>query len=136
MMTDKDTFEGFDETQYGEEARERWGDTPQFAESQKKWTNYTDEQKKAIKEEGDRLTVRMVGESPDASPDDRDVQAAIGEYYAYLNKDFYSCDMEFLRGLADMWVGDPRFAVNYERIRVGGSVFVREAVCIFCDRNG
>ena len=136
MMTDMDTFEGFDGTQYGEEARERWGDTPQSAESQKKWANNTDEQKEAIKEEGGRLTVRMIGENPDTSPDDRDVQAAIGEYYAYLNIHFYTCDVEFLRGLADMWVEDPRFARNYENIREGGAVFVREAVGIFCDRNG
>ena len=39
------------------------------------------------------------------------------------------------RGLADMWVQDPRFAVNYERIREGGAAFVREAVHIFCDRQ-
>jgi len=31
-----------------------------------------------------------------------------------------------------MWVADPRFAVNYERIRKGGAAFVREAVHIFC----
>ncbi len=135
VMTDKDYFKGFDEVQYEDETRERWGDTPQFAESQKKWANYTDEQKEAIKEEGGRLTVRMVGESPDVSPDDRDVQAAIGEYYAYLNKYFYTCDVEFLRGLADMWVHDSRFAVNYETIREGGAKFVREAVHIYCDRN-
>jgi hypothetical protein len=35
-MAEKDYFEGFDETQYEEEARERWGGTPQFEESQKK----------------------------------------------------------------------------------------------------
>ena len=135
-MMDKDYFEGFGESHHEEEARERWGDTPQFAESQKKWANYTHEQKEAVKEEGGRLAVRMVRENPDVSPDDRDVQTAIGEYYAYLNKYFYTCDVEFLRGLADMWVQDPRFARNYENIREGGAVFVREAVCIFCDRNG
>ena len=78
----------------------------------------------------------MVTEDPSASPDDPNVQAAIGEYHAYLNKYFYTCDVEFLRGLADMWVEDIRFASNYEKIREGGAVFVREAVHIFCDKNG
>ena len=41
----------------------------------------------------------------------------------------------FLRGLADMWVQDPRFAINYERIREGGAAVVREAVHRFCDAN-
>jgi hypothetical protein len=63
------------------------------------------------------------------------VQAAIADYHAYINKYFYTCDVSFMRALADMWVEDPRFAVNYERIREGGAEFVRGAVHIFCDRN-
>lgn len=135
IMTAKDYFEGFDETQYEEETRQRWGNTPQYAQSQKKWASYSKEQKDAIKVEGGRLTIRMVSDDPNASPDDPDVQAAIGEYHAYINKYFYTCDVEFLRNLADMWVEDPRFAINYERVREGGAEFVRHAVHIFCDRN-
>jgi DNA-binding transcriptional MerR regulator len=134
-MAAEDYFEGFDETQYEGETRERWGHTPQYAESQKKWASYSKDQKEAIKAEGGRLATRMVTKDPSASPDDPDVQAAIGEYHAYINKYFYACDVEFLHGLADMWVEDPRFAVNYERIREGGAAFVRQAVHIFCDRN-
>ena len=134
-MADEDYFEGFDESQYEEEVQERWGNTPQYAESRKKWASYSKNKRDEIKAEGGRLTVRMVGPSSSTSPDDPDVQAAIGEYHAYINEYFYTCDVEFLRGLADMWVEDPRFAVNYERIREGGAAFVRKAVHIFCDRN-
>jgi len=134
-MSDQHVFDGFDESQYEEEARERWGDSPKFAESQAKWSSFSEEQKEAIKVEGRRLTVRMVSEDPEASPDDAGVQAAIGEYHAYLNQYFYTCEISFLRGLADGWVQDPRFAINYERIREGGAAFVREAVHLYCDRN-
>ena len=134
-MSDKGVFDGFDESQYEDEVRERWGDSPRFAESQAKWSSYSEEQKEAIKAEGGRLTVRMVSENPEASPDDADVQAAVGEYHAYLNQYFYTCEISFLRGLADGWVQDPRFAINYERIREGGAAFVREAVHLYCDRN-
>jgi DNA-binding transcriptional MerR regulator len=132
-MSEKEFFAGFDETRYEEETRERWGQTPQYAESQRKWSSYTKDQKEEIKAEGGEITVRIVTENPDVSADDPDVQAAVGEYYDYLNKYFYACEVGFLRGLADMWVQDPRFAVNYERIRKGGADFVREAVHIYCD---
>jgi len=135
IMSDKDYFEGFDETQYEEEAKQRWGHTSPYAESQKKWSSYSNEQKEAIKFEGGEITMRMVGNDPGLSPDDPAVQAAVGDYYAYLNKYFYTCEVEFIRNLADMWVQDPRFAINYERIREGGAEFVRQAVHIFCDRN-
>lgn len=135
MMSDKDYFEGFDESQYESETRERWGHTSQYAESQKKWASYSKDQKEAIKAEGGRLAIRMVTEDPNTRPDDPGVQAAVGEYYAYLTKYFYTCEVGFLRNLADMWVQDPRFAINYERIREGGAAFVREAVHIFCDQQ-
>jgi len=38
-------FAGFDESQYEDEVRERWGHTPQYAESQKKWTSSSREKK-------------------------------------------------------------------------------------------
>lgn len=135
IMSAEDYFAGFDEAQYQKEAEDRWGETSKYAESQKKWTSYTKEQKEAIKIEGDRLTRRMVSQNPDASPDDPDVQAAIDEYLAYINEFFYTCDIASLRALADMWVEDPRFAENYDRVRPGGAQFVREAVHIYCDRN-
>lgn len=132
-MAEKEYFSGFNETKYQEEARERWGDTPQFQESQRKWSSYSEVEKTRIKELGGDITRRMVSENPQASPNDADVQAAVGDYYHYLNQYFYRCDVEFLRNLADMWVEDPRFAVNYERIREGGAEFVRQAVHLFCD---
>ncbi|MGD9093508.1 MAG: TipAS antibiotic-recognition domain-containing protein [Anaerolineales bacterium] len=134
-MNAEEYFDGFDETQYEAETKERWGDTPKYVESQRNWGSYSKVQQDAIKDEGNRMTVRMVGVAPTTSPDDPDVQAAIGEYHAYINKYFYTCDLESLRGLADMWVEDPRFSANYERIREGGAAFVREAVQIYCDRN-
>ncbi len=133
-MKDKVLFEGFDESKYEEEAKERWGNTPQYEESRRKWASYSKEQKQAIKEEGSQFALRMVTANPDAKPDDPDVQAAIGEYLAYFNKYFYKCDAEFLRNLSDMWVADERFAINYERIRKGGAKFIRDAVYIFADK--
>ena len=133
QMKEQELFEGFNETKYEEEARRRWGHTSQYAESQRKWVSYSNEQKQNIKEEGGRLALKMVTNNPAAKPDDPDVQSAIAENYAYINKYFYTCEVEFMRNLSDMWVQDERFAINYERIRAGGAAFVREAVHIFCD---
>jgi len=134
-MPEMENIEGFDETRYEDETQERWGQTPQYIESQRKWSSYPIDQKEEIKAEGRKIEERMVGENSEVSVDDPYIQAAVGEYYDYLNKYFYTCDVGFLRGLAEMWVQDPRFAVNYERIRKGGAAFVREAVYIYCDHH-
>ena len=133
-MTDSEYFEGFDQSQYEEEVRERWGDTPQYAESQRKWKSFTKEQKDAILKTSSELTLRMVAQA-DSSPDDADVQAAVGEYFTHMNQSFYTFNLEFFRNLSDMWVADERFAANYEKIRKGGAAFVRQAVHIYCDNH-
>lgn len=131
-MKENEIFEGFDETQYEEEARQRWGSTAAYAESQKRWGSYSADKKEAIKAEGQEITLRMVGADERVKADDPQIQAAIADYMSYINRYFYAIDKEMMRNLADMWVADPRFAVNYERIRKGGAAFVREAVHIFC----
>ena len=133
IMSDKDYFEGFDESKYEEEARQRWGESEMYAQSQKRWKNYSAEKKEAIRKQGGEITMRMVGTDPALKPDDPGVQAAVGEYFSYMNENFYTCEPEFLRNLVDMWVEDPRFAVNYERIREGGAEFVRRAVHVWAD---
>ena len=77
----------------------------------------------------------MVTENPEARPGDPDVQQAVGDYYAYLNTYFYTFEVPFLLNLAEMWVQDPRFKINYERIREGGAAFVRDAVQVYCDSH-
>lgn len=134
-MNADELFAGFDEKKYQQEAQQLWGDSPQYKESQRKWSSYSEEEKESIKKLGGEITRRMVTENPQAKPDDPGVQAAVSEYYQYLNRYFYRCDVEFLRELADMWVQDPRFAVNYERIREGGADFVRQAVHLFCEHQ-
>ena len=135
QMKENEIFEGFDESQYEEEARQRWGNTAAYAESQKRWGAYFADEKAAIKAEGQEITRRMVGGDERVRADDPQIQAAIADYMSYINRYFYAIDKTILRNLSDMWVADPRFAVNYERIRKGGAAFVREAVHIFCDRN-
>ena len=135
-MDPEQLFNGFDEKDYQDEAQQRWGNKPQYIESQRNWASYSEAEKANIKQLGEEITRRMVTENPRAQPGDPDVQAAVGEYYDYINEYFYRCEVEFFRGLADMWVHDPRFAVNYERIREGGVEFVHQAVHIFCDQNG
>ncbi|MBI9047266.1 MAG: MerR family transcriptional regulator [Anaerolineaceae bacterium] len=135
IMENDAYFEGFDERQYAEEAELRWGETMSYKESMQNWSSYSDEQKEVIKMKSKDLAIRMVSENQDVKPDDMDVQKAVGEYLAHINEYFYTCDAASLVTLSEMWVEDPRFAQNYNRIREGGAEFVREAVRIFYQQN-
>jgi DNA-binding transcriptional MerR regulator len=132
-MSDQDYFRGFDEREYEEDARERWGETREYVESQRRWGSYSPDEREALKAESGAVLGRMVGEGPDPAPDDPDVQAAVGEYHAMINERFYPCDLAMLRALADMWVANPRFTATFERLREGGAAFAREAVQLYCE---
>ena len=134
-ISEEEYFKGFDQSEYEEEVRARWGKTSYFAESQQKWASYSPQQQEELKNRGAQLINDMVGSDPNAKPEDEHIQQAIGDYFEYLNRYFYTCDLDFFRSLADMWVADPRFAANYDRVRPGGAAFVREAVYCYCDRH-
>ncbi len=44
QMNDNELFEGFDESEYAEEARQRWGDKPAYVESLKRWASFSADQ--------------------------------------------------------------------------------------------
>ena len=48
---------------------------------------------------------------------------------------FYDLDHEFHRGLADLYVSDPRFTKSYEDLEPGLAVYVRDAIHANSDRH-
>jgi DNA-binding transcriptional MerR regulator len=134
-MSEKEYFSGFNQARYEEEVRERWGNTDQYTESIKNWSEYSGKQKQKILQLGGEIVERIITEDPDTAPDAPEVQAAVDEYFQYFNQYYYRMDLDFFRGLSEMWVEDPRFAVNYDMVREGGAEFIRDAVRIYCDLN-
>jgi len=131
-MTAEEYFDGFEHSKYEAEAETRWGDTPQYATSQKRWKSYSKAQQASIKAESGRIIQVMVGSGSESKPDDADVQQAVGDYLAYIDTYFFPCDTNCLRNLADMWADDARFRKTFETAREGGADFAREAVLVYC----
>lgn len=46
----------------------------------------------------------------------------------HIDRWFYPCPHRMHRGLGDLYVGDPRFAANYERLAPGLATYVRDAI--------
>ena len=134
-MKDKEYFASFDESQYEEEAQQRWGSTTQYRESQRKWSSYTKSQKEAIKAEGGHLAIRMVTESQSASRMIRMYKLLWVNISTILT--LISTIVTWNSSVIWLICGwkIPVLLINYERIREGGAAFVRDAVHIYCDKN-
>jgi MerR family transcriptional regulator, thiopeptide resistance regulator len=127
-MSEEKMFEGFDASAYEEEARERWGETKEFQESSRRTARYSKEQWKQIHREGavlfDQIAARMEAGCAAADPQ---VLALAEKHRLHVDRWFYPCSKSLHRALGEMYVGDPRFTENIDRVRPGLAAFLRDA---------
>lgn len=119
--------------QYAEEARQRWGSTDAYKQSQERVKKMGKEGLKKVLEESGKLTVEIAdamksGEDPTSLK----VRALIARHYEGLRA-FYEPNYEMYRGLAEMYVSDIRFKKNYEKVAIGLAEYLRDAMINFID---
>ena len=123
-------FDGFDAAKYEDEARQRWGKSPEFEESVRRAKAFTKQDWDEIKREGgeimERLAVLM-----DRDPADPEVQRWVGRHHRQINDRFYACGPEVYRGLGDLYADDPRFTAVYDNVKPGLARFLRDAMHVY-----
>ena len=129
----QDMFDGFDHTQYREEVERRWGaDT--YAASDAWWTSMSSDEQAGWKQQAADLGAAWVDAAQAGTdPASDEAQALAQRHVDWLagipgtpGQGHGGPTTEYLLGLADMYVADPRFAENY-----GGAehaTFVRDTI--------
>ncbi|GAA2514245.1 MerR family transcriptional regulator [Pilimelia columellifera] len=115
--------------EYAAEAAERWGDSPLYAQSQKKAAQYTRQDWERIKADGDVVNAAFVDAMRDGSPatSERAMDAAEA-HRAHTTRWFYDCSLEIHENLADMYMADERFTAYYDQLAPGLTAYVRAAI--------
>ena len=122
-------FGDFDPAAHEEEARQRWGDTPEHAESMRRTRSYGKAEWERIKREGAATYAALAAQmEAGAAPADPAVQALVDEHRAHITRWFYPCSRAIQRGLGEMYVADPRFTANIDRFAPGLAAFLRAAI--------
>lgn len=131
-MDNRELFAGFSEEkqkEYEQEAQRRWGDK-EVKESQRRWSSYSPEKKKAILQEASQIYLDLVAYMPDG-PGSPQAQACIARWHENMRY-FYEPTTEILLGLADGYNDDPDFNATFQRIHPDLAGFMRQAVRIYC----
>ncbi len=137
VMDKQKMFEGFDPAQYEEEARERWGDTEAYKESKRRTARYSKRDWETIKREGDQLQQRLAAlMAAGRGAGDPEVQQVAEEHRRHIDKWFYPCSKQFHRNLGELYVSDPRFTANIDKLRPGLAQFTRDAIAFAADHEG
>jgi MerR family transcriptional regulator, thiopeptide resistance regulator len=131
-MTSKEMFEGFEEFasgEYAEEARERWGHTEAWAESQRRTRSYRKEDWAAIKVEAEVINTDFAALlDAGTAPDSVAAMDVAERARLHIDRWYYPLPHAGHVALADMYLADPRFTATYERIRPGLAAFVAAAI--------
>lgn len=116
---------------YAAEAKERWGNTDAYKQSMERTKNLSQKELAELGRKGVEWTKNFathMGEDPRSE----DVQKLIAEHYNGL-RTFYEPNLEMYRGLANMYVEDPRFTAYYDKHRPGLAQFMRDAMLAYCE---
>jgi MerR family transcriptional regulator, thiopeptide resistance regulator len=131
-LTPEERFEVFGDwapEDYAEEAEQRWGDTKPYVESQRRVATYSKEDWLRIKNEAADLEERFAAAlTGGVAADSSAAMHLAEEHRQQIVHNYYDCTYEIHRGLAEMFVADPRFRARYEEIAPGLAEFVAAAI--------
>lgn len=135
----KDMFDGFDHTQYQAEVEDRWGKDA-YARGDAWWRGMSDDERSAWKERTARLNDDWAAAAQaGADPASDEAQELARRHVSWLQAVPANPAHEagalagYLLGLGEMYVNDPRFALNYGGVE--GATFVRDALRVYVDRT-
>ena len=137
-LTPEEQFEifGTDKfAQYAEEAEQRWGDTEAWKQSQRRAAAYTKDDWIVIKREADDNIQQFADAIRAGEPATSDVAMDLAEAHRqHISRWFYDCGYDMHRGLAEMYISDPRYTEPYDKIAPGFSHYVHDAIIANADR--
>ncbi len=129
-------FKAFDRSkldEYSRQAKELYGNTPEYKEMEEKQKNRTDEDDRII-EERFMILFKEAGEIKNMDPASDDAQELVKRIQEYITDNFYTCTNKILRGLGKMYSGGGGFTANIDSFGgEGTAVFVASAIEIYCD---
>ncbi len=128
----QEMFEVFgeeDPTRHAEEAEQRWGDTPAYAQSHRRTSAYTKQDWLAVKAEGAHVEQGLAAALASGAPADGvEAMDAAEAHRQMISRWFYDCGLEMHEGLAQMYLADPRFTQHYEELAPGLAQYTHDAI--------
>jgi hypothetical protein len=114
---------------YAAEAKERWGDTDAYKESQRRMAGYSKEDIAKAQQAMQEATNLVLNALKAGLPADSSEAMAGAEAHRQSISDYwYECTFEIHTGLATMYLADPRFMAHYEGQQAGLAKYIHDAI--------
>ena len=132
-------FKAFDRSkldEYSRQAKELYGNTPEYKEMQEKTKDRTKEEDNLL---ADRfmLLFKEAGGIKDKDPASAEAQDIVKRIQGFITENLYTCSDRILSGLGKMYSGGGDFTRNIDECGGEGTAeFVDRAIQIYCGKNG
>jgi MerR family transcriptional regulator, thiopeptide resistance regulator len=122
--------------EHAAEAEERWGNTDAWQQSHRKTAAYTKQDWITIKAEADANVEGFAAAIRAGEASDGLVAMDLAEAHrSHLSRWFYDVGYDMHRGLAELYVSDPRYIASYDEIEPGFSQYVHDAIMANAGRH-
>ena len=131
-------FKAFDRSkldEYSRQAKELYGNTPEYRQMQEKMKNRSKEEDNLL---ADRfmLLFKEAGTIKDSDPASPEAQDLVKRIQDFITENMYTCTTRILRGLGKMYSGGGDFTQNIDEYGGAGTAdFVDRAIQIYCDKT-
>ena len=136
-MDDNEFYKGLSREEmekYAEEAKERWGNTAAYKQSQERMSKLSKEEKKQLAANAEKA-MQEFADHMDEGFDSPAVQALVDAQFKGINEMFYDCSIEMFGNLAEMTTQDERYARYYRRFHQDLPEFRLKAVRYYCEQR-
>ena len=119
---------------YYAEAREKWGNTSEYKEYEKKSENRTKQEFGEINNRFMNIFSEL-GKLKHLAIEDEKVQGKIKELQQFITENYYNCTNEIIYSLGRMYINDERFRNSIDKAGGEGTAkFVYEAISVYCSK--
>ena len=117
---------------YREEAKTRWGGTPEYLESERREAARTQSETTAVDADAAEIFRAFAAlAAANAAADSPEARALVTRWQAHITANHYPCTVEILKGLGLMYTADPRFEQNLDAYGPGTARFMSDAIAAF-----
>lgn len=118
--------------EYAIQAKEYWGNTPEFEEFEDREKRRSNEETKMLHQQL-MLIFAKFGKAKSQPYDSAEVQALVKKLQDFITAHFYACSNEILSGLGKMYASGGDFTKNIDAFAgEGTAVFVNQAIEYYC----
>lgn len=118
---------------YKQEAKQRWGNTDAYKESEQKTAGYSADKWSDVNAALNAVLAEFAAIKDCESPESEAAQLLVRKLQACITDNFYTCTAEILSGLGQMYVADERFRANIDKNGIGTAELISKAIDFYCN---